>query len=93
VGIYASTAYLAQVLARDFHIAKPLCFGDKSLKRVRGVNLSTLLVHEDSWPVDSQVMAEILPALSYHQAYVYRMARFDAAHGVPVHAPPTRRSA
>lgn len=93
VGVLASTGIHAQSLAHDFGILKPFCFSPKTTDRLRGVHLSVLLVHEDSWPIAPETFTQIAPALDYHKAYIYRVARFSpnqhAAHRSPlVSAPP-----
>lgn len=98
VGVLASTGIHAQSLAHDFGIHKPLCFSPKTAQdKLRGISLSVLLVHEDSWPISPETFGEIAPSLDYHKAYIYRVARFSpdhhAAHRSPlVSAPPASKS-
>lgn len=79
VGVLAATKHLAQSLARELGIVRPLPLGLEGVKRGtgRGTHLSALVVDEGVWPLDQQVQDALMPALGVTKGYILRMQRVD----------------
>lgn len=77
VGILAPTANLATSLAQELGISRPVALSPRSLNRVRGIQLSSLIVEDSLWPLDSATAASVLPCLARSRGYMFHARRID----------------
>lgn len=81
VGVIAPSVTLAESLARELHIAKPVKLSPNTIKKgaLGGKQLGTVLVEDSVWPLDPVVMGSVLEALAKHLGSVLLVvARIDA---------------
>jgi hypothetical protein len=77
VGILAGTKTLANSLAQELGITRPVTLSPKALASARGINLSALVVDEMLWPLNVTICEALLPCLAKERAYIMVMVRVD----------------
>ena len=75
VGILAPTVSLAESLARELHITKPVKLSPDTIKKgkLHGQQLGAMLVDESVWPLDPAIMSSVLEALAHSLGSVLLM--------------------
>lgn len=84
-GVLAASRAIAQALARELHITKPVCMSPKTLREGghKGQHLGSVLIDQPSlvdkhcWPLEPRVKTALVALLTAHHGYVYPLQRVD----------------
>lgn len=80
VGVLARTQGTATSLAKELNIAGALPLSPRSIKggALRGRALQALIVEDEScWPLEDDLLQELLPALKRTLGYIHIVGRID----------------
>jgi hypothetical protein len=78
IGILAGTVGLAQSLARELGISKPILLSARSIHKGGGrCDLSTVLIDESALPLEAQTIASLTHCLTARLGYMLFVKRID----------------